>query len=323
MQGIASSAVKNMRILFTTAKENSPSTELSLGLLKGLGRIPGVRFDTFNRNYADYDAVIFMGYDPEINAVRAKNGKAKVGVMDPRPSFKVQPEGADFILAHGVEMEDWYLSLTPNIFRYYIYPEFIGKELRKHQDTGRIILAYHGNKKHLEEMAPRVTKAISALSAVVPVEFRVMYDLAGLGRWTPDFPDNVTLSLIQWAPENYDKYIASSDIGIVPGFTSYRDNAVDYLPVYKITSNPGRILVFGNYGIPVVADMFPSALQIIEDGVSGYVCCSTHSWSDRLVRLARSSNLRTNMGYALNERFGKVAAADVLNRGLVKFIEEL
>jgi len=312
-----------MKILFTTKFKDAPSTQLSLGLLKGLGNIPGVIFDCFNTSYSEYDVVIFMGYDPDIKAVRAKNSKAKVGVMDPRPSFKIQPMGADFILAHGVEMEDWYLSYTPNIFRYYIYPNFIGKELRKHKDTGKIILAYHGNKKHLEEMTPRVTEVVSALSAIVPVEFRVMYDIAGLGRWNPGFPDKVALSLIQWAPENYDKYISSSDIGIVPGFTSYRDNAVDYLPVYKITSNPGRILVFGNYGIPVVADMFPSALQVIEDGVSGYVCCSTHAWSDRLVRLARSSSLRSRMGLALNEKFSKSAAAGVLNRGLVEFIKDL
>lgn len=312
-----------MKILFTTSKQDAPSTQLTLGLLKGLADIPGVVFDVFNRNYSDYDAVIFMGYDPDIKAARSKNGKIKVGVIDPRPSFKVQPAGADFILAHGVEMEDWFLSFTPNVFRYYIYPGHIGNTVRRHQDSDRIILAYHGNKKHLEEMRPRITDAISTLAKSIRVEFRVMYDIANLGEWKPRFPDNVILSLIQWAPENYDKCFANADIGLVPGFTSYNDNGVDYRPVYKITSNPGRILVFANYGIPVVADMFPSALQFIEDGVSGYLCCSTHAWSDRLTRLARSPELRNKMGCALNEKFRKVATADVLNRGLVKFIEEL
>jgi len=311
-----------MRILFVTDNRKAASTQLSLSLLEGLVNEPEVVFDAFNRNYSKYDAVIFMGYDPDIKSARAKNPNIKIGVMDPRPSFKVQPVGADFILAHGVEMEDWYLSFTPNVFRYYIYPAFIGETLREHVASDKIILAYHGNKKHLDEMSPRVTDAISSLAETVPVEFRVMYDISSLGKWTPKLSDKVALSLIQWSPENYDRYIATSDVGLVPGFTSYANNGVDYQPAYKITSNPGRIWVFAKYGIPVVADMFPSALQVIKDGQDGYVCCSSIAWADRLSRLV-SPELRRIMGRSLRKKYELFADVKVMNKNLLDFLNRL
>ena len=128
-----------MKILFTTRHINSPSTILNVRKLKSLNSMNGISIDFYNTDYADYDVLLFMGYDADIKGARKKNLDIKIGVIDPRPSQKDQPSGADFILANGIEMKDWYLKFTHNIFIYYIYSSFpMEVELRFFTSNGDV-----------------------------------------------------------------------------------------------------------------------------------------------------------------------------------------
>jgi len=111
-----------MRILFTTDRIDAPSTVLNQKLFDTLNKTEGVKVDFFNRNYEDYDVVLFMGYDPKVEEAKTDNPKIKVGIVDIRPSSNYKPKNIDFIVANGIEMKDWYLKETPNIFIYPIYP---------------------------------------------------------------------------------------------------------------------------------------------------------------------------------------------------------
>lgn len=329
-----------MKVLFATARTEDPSTQLSERLLRGLGAVPGCSIDCYGTDYRGYDVIIFMGYDPDIPGARAVNPGARIGVLDPRPPAPKQPEGADFILANGIEMQDWYLRYTDNVFVYHLYPVLDGPRKQHHRQEP-IVIGYHGNAVHLQAMAPRITTALERLAGMVPLEFWALYNREALGEWHSGLPDpaRVPVRHIQWSWENYQRFLAQADIGIVPnllplhepaalkqrglspGFPAGHDS--DYLVRYKATSNAGRILVFAQLNIPVVADWYPSALQVIEHGRSGFVACSTEGWYRALVLLSGDPGLRDDMAGRLGRKFRQDCAPDVQNRRLVQFLQAL
>lgn len=327
-----------MRILFTTKYKDAPSTALNTQLLEHLNKMNGVRIDFYNENYAEYDVVLFMGYDPRIEQAKNAKKSIKVGVIDPRPGFDLKCRGVDFILANGIEMKDGYLKFTPNIFIYYIYPP-LKKKIKLHSKYKKIVLGYHGNKVHLEEIFPRITRAMELLADDYEVEFWAMYNTDQLGKWSVGLPsaEKVKVQHIQWSEENYEKFISNVDIGIVPNLMpiktdswlrenlSFRrknnEHKSDYVLRFKATSNPGRIFVFAQYGIPVVTDMFPSALQIIQDGVNGFVCYGTDAWYHALKSLADSPSLRKSIAVAMSEKFDREISPEVMNSNLLQFLK--
>jgi len=48
-----------------------------------------------------------MGYDPRVAVARKVNPTAKIGVIDPRPTLLNLALGADFVIANGIEMQNW------------------------------------------------------------------------------------------------------------------------------------------------------------------------------------------------------------------------
>lgn len=336
-----------MKLLFSTNHKAEPSTILNANQLKYLNNFKNISIDFFNTNYHNYDIVLFMGYDHEIERAKAINPKIKAGVIDPRPPSKKQPIGADFIIANGVEMKDWYYEYTQNIFISYIYP-VLEKQLKEHINKEKIIIGYHGNKIHLHSMQPRITAAVEKLSKDYKIEFWMMYNIEKLGKfdtWVPK-SKNFKIKHIQWAEDNYEKYISKVDIGIVPNLIpgkeltnietnkfrlfspkknihNYNEHTSDYMLRFKATSNPGRIFVFAQYGIPVVADMFPSALQSIEDGQTGFICYSTNAWYYSLKKLAESPQLRNHFSYSMQENFYKNYSIDIQSKKFINFLNKL
>jgi len=374
-----------IKLLFTTKYVGAISTKLNADNLKYLNSIEGIHIDFYNTEYANYDVVLFMGYDFDIQGARAANPTIKIGVIDPRPGLKREPVGADFIIVNGIEMKDWYLKYTSNIFTYYIYPK-IQQKLKRHTSSSIIRIGYHGNRWHLHEMYPRVTQALERLADKFAVELWVMYNIEEHGQWDWGIPDEqkVRINHIQWSEAHYEQYLSEVDIGIIPNLIPinkrikavwlpdqqtpsapkaenklrrikklikryqqtffdrarthpqkqsqpsiytpampYQEQDSDYLLRYKATSNPGRIFVFAQYGIPVIADMFPSALQIIEDGVNGFVCYSTEAWYWALKHLADSPDLRMKFAMNMTKKFDKIVAPDVLNKNLVHFLTDI
>ena len=106
-----------MKILFTTSQTTSDSTELNVPNYRRLGEIDGVEIDFFNNNYADYDVVLFMGYDPDVRGARKANPNIKIGVIDTRPGLIKLARGADFLIVNGPEQSSYF---TRRLLSYFL-----------------------------------------------------------------------------------------------------------------------------------------------------------------------------------------------------------
>ncbi|RME57121.1 hypothetical protein D6779_09370 [Candidatus Parcubacteria bacterium] len=330
-----------MRILFTTAERTSPSTVINAANYSRLNELDGVTIEFFNRNYADYNVILFMGYDPRVAEARAANPAAKIGVIDPRPSTLSAAQGADFVVANGVEMGDWLANYFENIYIYPIYPQ-VNVSPKTHTHHTPVILGYHGNKVHLMSMRPIISQALDALAKEYEVELWAVYNIDLLGKMPFDLcrARNCKVRYFQWHEGVYADVLSQVDIGIVPNLIPLKNETIakrkaasysrvlqphdsDYLLRFKVSTNPGRIYVFSQLGIPVVAGMSPSAASAVQHGYSGYLAYSSGGWYWALKKLAESADLRARMGQRLREDYLARAQIDHLNRGLVDFIRQI
>jgi glycosyltransferase involved in cell wall biosynthesis len=327
-----------MRILFATDAMKKVSTQLNAPNYARLNELDGVQIDFYNRNYADYDVVLFMGYDARVTEARTINPFIKIGVIDPRPPKLNEILGADFVIANGIEMQDWLADYFENIFIYPIYP-LVNGPLKVHEKHEPLIIGYHGNKVHLMAALPHITIALEALSEYIELELWVIYDIRSLGEMPFELcdPKKVKVRYFQWKEDVYETLISKVDIGIVPNQIPFKDEMLakkqiepfspllqphesDFLMRFKNTSNAGRIYVFSQLGIPVIAGMIPSASQAIRHGRSGYLANSSGSWYSALKNLANSAELRAQMGRVLYEDFLRDVSPGVLNQRLINFI---
>lgn len=327
-----------MRILFATDAHENISTQLNIPNYAKLNNLDGVSIDFYNHNYADYDVVLFMGYDPRIAEARSAKPSLKIGVIDLRPSSIEKSIGADFVIANGLEMQDWLSDYFEHIFTYPIYP-LVNTPQKTHRQQEPLILGYHGNKVHLSALGQGIRIAIETLSETYKLELWAVYDIQSLGDLPFSLfdPKKVPVRFFQWSEDVYKKVISKVDIGLVPNLipiqeplsakqeiarysSLFNPHDSDILLRYKSTTNPGRIYVFSQLGIPVVADYSPSATQALQHGVNGYLAYSTGGWYRALKSLAESAERRQQMGNALRADFVQSTSPEVLNPRLVNFI---
>jgi glycosyltransferase involved in cell wall biosynthesis len=79
-------------------------------------------------------------------------------------------------------------------------------------------------------------------------------------------------------------------------------------------------------GLPVVATPIGSNLEIIEDGVNGFLADSDEEWEDRLRTLIDNPELRRRMGDAARrtaeDRFGLSSQINIIENILRSTVDE-
>lgn len=281
--------------------------------------------------WKELDIVLVMTYDHamcrEIKSNMRKD--AKLGMIDPRGSNVASDLAyCDFIVIDSIEMEDFWRSAKKPIFRYVEYPN-IAYETKVHCDKEEIVIGYHGNTLHLNEMSNTVTPALTNLSKKYNIKLLVMH--SGQKPSTSDrwFDDSINIQHVPWSMNNYKKFLADADIGIVPNnliisqaqydAINTNKNPDNYLLSFKMPSNPGRFITFGQLGIPVVADFFPSAIQYLQSDI-GLIANSSSGWEYCLESLIKSKELRQLYGDNLQKLVKNKFDFKIQNKNFKKFL---
>lgn len=334
---------KKLKILFFT-EARQDQIKFYIEMLQGLNNFENIQFefDTNREDFNDYSAVLLMYSDCEkyLEKIRKDAPLCKIGIVDPRKAEGNILNG-DFVVAQGIEEENWFSDFYLDIFRYDFHP-VNPCTLKQHRDKNKIIIGTHGNKIHLHTMYPYLTSAIEALALDFEVEFRAYYNIKEHGTVDFDlFPSgNVDFKEIQWSWDIFQKSLPEVDIGVVPNLIPIKDlenakksiesypalfkeHTTDNLVRYKGTSNIGRLYPFAQLGIPVVADLFPSSCNAIESGVTGFFGGSAGMWYRSLHKLASSAELRQNIGKNMQEQYLTTATSQIFNYNFVKFLREI
>ena len=94
----------------------------------------------------------------------------------------------------------------------------------------------------------------------------------------------------------------------------------DYLIRFKMPSNPGRIIVFGLLGIPVVSDFFPSAMSIIDDSENGLLAASEGGWYYALAKLLDSPEIRQKYSDNMQDKLRAKYDFNIQNKKIKQFL---
>lgn len=328
-----------MKVIFNTKNPKAPASEFYSTAFGKSDYI--VMYDW--KNYHLYDIALFMTYKQDLkDLVFAKKTTPNIitGLIDPRGSFVERYEKyIDFFIVDSIEMQDFFAGYRKPIFTYTEFPD-LPLLKRKHRAKKNIIIGYHGNKVHLEGMFPNITNALEQLGRKYDIELWAVYDKKSLGIARAGVPNGVQVRHIQWDESVYQRQLAQVDIGIVPALMPIRklsklkkksivfkpffnDNDDDYLIKFKMPSNPGRIIVFGLLGIPVVADIFPSACHFIKNESSGLLAYSCGGWYMALEKLIKSAKLRQTFADEMQSFIRKDHIFEVQNEKLRAFFNSI
>lgn len=217
----------------------------------------------------------------------------------------------DFLITGSIEEKDYYSYFNKPIIR---FPQIekIQLKKKKHLDKKKIIIGYHGNLEHLEEM-DALKNALEKLNNNYDISLTVIYDKK-LGKWFRGRPD-IKINEIDWSFKSILKEIPKFDIGIVPCtnnffidkpkahknifkfflkyFTGGKNKRMnDYILRFKVTSNAGRAFIFHQLGIPVIADFWPSNFEILGNPNNGLLAHSEKGWYNSIESLIISHKQR-------------------------------
>ncbi len=337
----------NPNIAFVCTRTNSPSFQFyrdSLLLLNSTGtaKVEVFAYSPAEFNPEGFDAVVLMGFDPLPPSLRQRSKDTVLVVIDPRASQHRDLSGYDMAVYNGLEARDWFAGSTPHDLIYMVYPVCpppLAATARNEEPKGTLILGYHGNTRHLDAMVPRITDALSQLAQDRPVALWAMYNfnIRGQWQWPLHAQPPFVVRHIPYSRENYARYMAHVDIGLVPQFVPVRNTGIlryligsldrrynekrqDFFMRFKETTNIGRALVFAQYGVPVISDMTPSAVAFLEEEVTGFTAFHTAAWLRALRRLANSQQLRQQIGTNLREKWKNLYAHELQNQRLLETI---
>lgn len=291
------------------------------------------------KNYLDYDVAIFMAPDSKIKEAKSINKNLFCILFDPKVSLDWQIKEikiADLLIVSSIEQKEYLLKYNKNTFIYYMLKD-VPNIIKEHTKKEKIIIGYHGNKQHLSAMGD-VSWALDELVKNYDIEFRAMYNIEKLGKWTKNVPKICPVKHLQWSEEGTISEMSKCDIGIVPSVLhnspfwgrpirtfiindeGYHNH--DYVQRFKFTNNPGRIQVFSQFSVPVVADFTPSACQIIKDGESGFLVGTKEGWYCAIESLIKDYKLRNRFSKNLQLKFLEITPDTTFNK-LVDLIKEM
>ncbi len=328
-------------LIYDGPSMNTGSTRIfAYGLYQDLARL-GLNIDYGIREISSYDVVVY-GKNHKDALTKDNTSKIK-GLIQPTDfngHLLDESLQADFWVVGSYEEHDYYLQykmdtvVLPLIERYKV-------ERKQHEEKKTIIIGYHGNKQHLEGFSPALCAALKKISRKYDIRLRAVYDIATLGMWKKNRP-RIAIEDTQWSLETLPAQVLSMDIGIVPLLTHIPKHfsiplrkamrllrpeagayAQDYLLQFKNNTNPGRCFVFQQFGIPVVAELSPSACAAIPNEQYGYIAHSQAGWVRALDLLCSSAVLRNAIADNAHAFFSTVWDTKYHIPKIVSMIEKL
>ena len=275
-------------------------------------------------------SVVILGKENRhhIDYYRRKMPNAKIGLINPSPQGKIK---ADFIIAGSIEEMDS-LSKYKNVFLYpLIEGMFEDQPLKVHKKVSPSTIGFHGHYPHLSKLNPYFKPALEEFSKERDICIKVITGPQDF-EWSKSKP-KIKIKIVPWHVNTIKNEIGSCDIGIIPNITYLKTDIAkssihdglydtDYTIRFKNKSNAGRLFVFMQMGVPVIADITPSNLHLLGDPECGYAVLSKEGCLNGLRWLSDPSN-RSKMAQKARKEFNRLYNPITWTERLVRQINGL
>lgn len=287
----------------------------------------GIKCQLNNYENLDRNDVIIIGKnfnDNELYKIKLKHRQI-IGIINPSDKNKKSKKYldiTDFTIVGSFEEKLYYDNFKKNNFVFPLIEKY--NAFKQHKDNKIIVFGYHGNKQHLEEFFPHLTRALEIFARERDIKLKVIYNIKNLGAWVKGKP-KIDIEFVQFQLDTFQDELLECDIGLVPGLVhvnlnmkkiffylskifnfSYTGNSNDYLIRFKNTTNAGRAFVFHQLGIPVVSDLIPSNFHILANPDCGYLAHNTESWIYAFRELSSSAKYRQEIAINAKNEFNRL-----------------
>ena len=249
-------------------------------------------------NYDNYDIHIYGK-----NNFKIKNRNKINGIINPNCDCNINKIRLfDFIIVGSLEEKESLIKYHDNIFIFPLIEKmYLNIQPKKHKKKDEIVIGYHGNQNHLNHSVIGLKEALERLNNKFKI--KLVYTCSNNEEWKEGIP-NIKREFIKWELDNIKNTILSFDIGIIPNISEYYNNNdldsnielgkynTDIKIRFKNKSNNGRLLVYAQCGIPIVADITPSNMHILGNPDNGFAVLSSEGWYKALYKLCESHELR-------------------------------
>lgn len=213
---------------------------------------------------------------------------------------------ADFVVTGNSETADFITSVGAQVRKVHFGIDVDRYPVRKHAGNRELVIGFTsvGGHVYLNEIAKPLSRALEQTGS------RLAY-IGGPAR--PDLP--ALEPYLDWQPWDDDAptaFLGSFDVAICPLID---DEVGRGKETFKIKEYMAA-------GLPQVLSPVGYGLQVIEEGVEGFFADSEEEWFDRLVRLLRDPELRTEMGAAARLRVETDYGVDQMIAGIASVCRE-
>lgn len=317
-----SNLASKMKILFLDNKIQTPYGSHRIyieNLMHWLSEL-GHSVSLNSTEYSHYDVIICdKSFPLKVFREIRKKTNALIGIAN---NTRNQIREYDFVISACQTEKTHVLKYNKNVVLFPLLEKLVGDKI--HTDTDQVVLCYHGNLDHLEQMSPSLQKALESLSKKRKIKLKAIYNINLLRKWKYNRP-NIEIEDVQWDFKTLPDEILSCDIGIVPNVASiyHFEKALflsfqklfhkervglddDYLLRFKSTTNAGRAFVFHQMGLPVVSDLYPDAYHILQSHKCGYLAHDYHSWLYGLEQLCECPKHRQEVADNARKEFNRL-----------------
>ena len=230
-----------------------------------------------------------------------------IGIINP----PVTQYRADFIIVGSIEEKDS-LAVNKNVFIFPLIENKYRKITQKiHTDKDKIVIGVHGSYTHLAKFDPYLKKAIEEFSKNVKIILKIISNPIQK-KWLNGRPKIKNIVISNYNFTTFSSDLLNCDIGLVPNITDstplFKKTSKskglykhDYFFRMKNKSNSGRMFVFIQHGIPVIADLTPSNLHILGNPENGFAVFNKDGWLNALKELSNAKRRNTISKNALSE----------------------
>ena len=315
-----------MKVALITDALNRPASELALTILQnGFGPLEDVHFEVLQ--YCDLanwrgEIALLMGYDARASDVRDQAPQAIVGVIDPRPRQKLSLKEVDFLLPNGFESwQQWRSFGVPQelFFLLELAKQHDGSRHSRERFSGIPRLGYLGNKVHLKRLKQVAGDFLfeAALDRSISINVYLSDHVSERDKsWLPpstrffklgedpieDFLNETDVGLI---PQLRPRQTSDRVVSLVRRLSKDRNNVVDLN--FKPTTNPGRILTFAQFGIPVIVESTPSATYLLGNDFRKFIVFDSAGWEDALRSVIAKDDQLPSLSTHMSGRYRQMA----------------
>ena len=330
-----------MKVLINAKNTDSVVCRVAKSSISNALKDNGFSIKYDQKDYSNFDLVLFFSPESNVDEVRKINKYAKIGILDPKLNNELQYEEArkaDFLVVSSLEQKLFSQKFSKNIVIFNWFPNVNFQKIKNKKKSNKIKIAYQGNKIHLNSFNHSLKNAFENLYREFNhIELIAIYDIDKLGKWKIGRP-NIPIFDVQWNVNNYCDILSSCDIGLVPNLlpvnkkichsltkvslknSNYNYNKNDYFIRFKQNSNPNRFWEFSQLKIPVVADLFPSSCQLINDEYNGLLAFDEETWFQSIKFLIENPQYRDLFGERLFQSMNNLFSVKLNQDRLINFL---